>query len=323
MSIDLSDKEYYAKGKRGVVSLANWNGTRVLVKEHNPSSAVDTIAHEAMMMKKLNALGIGPKFFAYEKNMLIREFIDGEEISEWVVHAKSDDIRHVLVLLLLQCQVMDVASIDKTEMNHPTKHILIRKNIPVQIDFERSRISTRPKNVTQICQWFTNSGFAKQLMERDVRFDVSSLRSLARQYKRTYDPVLVDQMIGLLNTSSNSQSPKNKKARKSIDSMSFAEQVYALVRKVPKGKVTTYKDLAHALNSGAYRAVGQALRCNPYAPQVPCHRVVASNGSLGGFNGAKDGPDIQRKIALLNSEGVRINDGQVVDFAKKRHTFTA
>jgi methylated-DNA-[protein]-cysteine S-methyltransferase len=49
----------------------------------------------------------------------------------------------------------------------------------------------------------------------------------------------------------------------------FAEKAYALLRKVPKGRVTTYKEIAHALNTRAYRGVGQAMRNNPYAPDVP------------------------------------------------------
>jgi O6-methylguanine-DNA--protein-cysteine methyltransferase len=49
----------------------------------------------------------------------------------------------------------------------------------------------------------------------------------------------------------------------------FAEKAYDLLRKVPKGRVTTYKEIAHALETRAYRGVGQAMRRNPYAPEVP------------------------------------------------------
>jgi methylated-DNA-[protein]-cysteine S-methyltransferase len=101
----------------------------------------------------------------------------------------------------------------------------------------------------------------------------------------------------------------------------FSDRVYALLRQVPEGKVTTYKDIAHALGTGAYRSVGQALRCNPYAPAVPCHRVVASDGSIGGFMGARSGPPIRRKIALLRKEGVMIKDNRVVGFEQRRYTF--
>ncbi len=94
---------------------------------------------------------------------------------------------------------------------------------------------------------------------------------------------------------------------------SFAERVYRAVRSVPVGKVTTYALVARALDSAAYRAVGAALRKNPYAPTVPCHRVIASDGTIGGFMGAVSGEPLDRKRRLLAEEGVRFIDGKVLD----------
>ena len=101
----------------------------------------------------------------------------------------------------------------------------------------------------------------------------------------------------------------------------FADRVYALVKTVPAGKVTTYKDIAHALGTGAYRGVGQALRSNPYAPAVPCHRVVSADGRIGGFFGETSGEPVQRKIAMLRREGVMVEGDRVVDFEHRRYTF--
>jgi O-6-methylguanine DNA methyltransferase len=67
----------------------------------------------------------------------------------------------------------------------------------------------------------------------------------------------------------------------------FSERVWKLVGKIPKGKVTTYGGIAGRLGRpGAGRAVGQALKRNPHAPIVPCHRVVKSDGGLGGYGGS-------------------------------------
>jgi methylated-DNA-[protein]-cysteine S-methyltransferase len=96
----------------------------------------------------------------------------------------------------------------------------------------------------------------------------------------------------------------------------FSEQIYRLLMNVPKGRVTTYKALAQALNTKSYRAVGQALRRNPYAPKVPCHRVVASDGTLGGFNGKRGGRELEKKKKLLASEGVKILGNRVDNFKK-------
>ncbi|MBD3209661.1 MGMT family protein [Candidatus Woesearchaeota archaeon] len=98
----------------------------------------------------------------------------------------------------------------------------------------------------------------------------------------------------------------------------FAEKVHAFLRKVPKGKVTTYKELANAMGTRAYQAIGQVMRTNPYAPRVPCHRVVASDGSIGGFRGEwQQGKEVMRKVVLLKREGVTVKSGKVRDFERK------
>ena len=98
--------------------------------------------------------------------------------------------------------------------------------------------------------------------------------------------------------------------------ISFSEKCYALLRKVPKGKVTTYKKIANTLGTRAYRAVGNAMNKNPYAPKVPCHRVVKSNGEVGGFaSGTKN------KIKILKKEGILIERGKVQNFNKVLYKF--
>lgn len=96
----------------------------------------------------------------------------------------------------------------------------------------------------------------------------------------------------------------------------FSEQIYEKLKKVPKGEITTYKDLAYAINSKAYRAVGTAMNKNPYAPTVPCHRVVNSDGKIGGF-----AHGIRKKIEILKKEGIEVKNGKIVDFEKIRHKF--
>lgn len=94
----------------------------------------------------------------------------------------------------------------------------------------------------------------------------------------------------------------------------LAARTYALLKTVPRGRVTTYKALAIALGTRCYRAIGQFMRNNPYAPTVPCHRVVASDGTIGGFMGAKSGKEIQKKMRLLHEEGVRFSGNKISNF---------
>lgn len=85
-------------------------------------------------------------------------------------------------------------------------------------------------------------------------------------------------------------------------SMTFTEKAWAICTRVPEGKVTTYGAIAKKLGRphGA-RAVGQAMNRNPYAPDVPCHRVVGADGKLTGYAGG-----LPKKKRILKAEGVRI-----------------
>ena len=71
---------------------------------------------------------------------------------------------------------------------------------------------------------------------------------------------------------------------------------------VPAGATITYGELARRIGCRSAQAVGQALKRNPFAPDVPCHRVVGANGSLGGYFGEREGEMIERKRRLLNEE---------------------
>ena len=81
----------------------------------------------------------------------------------------------------------------------------------------------------------------------------------------------------------------------------FQIKVWKYLKRIPKGKVKTYKEVAIAINMPkAARAVANACATNPYAPNVPCHRVIKSDGSLGGFS-SPGGTKTKKK--LLKKEG--------------------
>ncbi len=82
----------------------------------------------------------------------------------------------------------------------------------------------------------------------------------------------------------------------------FQVKVWKYLKNIPKGKVVSYLDVAKAIkNPKAVRAVANAIAKNPYAPEIPCHRVIRSDGSLGGYS-ARGG--IKKKKKLLISEGI-------------------
>ena len=84
----------------------------------------------------------------------------------------------------------------------------------------------------------------------------------------------------------------------------FQERVFAALAGIPAGFVTTYGSLATQLGCRSSQSIGQALRNNPCAPEVPCHRVVKSDGSLGGFFGDSTDQGQIRKRRLLKDEGI-------------------
>lgn len=89
----------------------------------------------------------------------------------------------------------------------------------------------------------------------------------------------------------------------------FKEKVYEVARKIPKGKVATYGQLAAlAGNKKAARAVGVFMKKNPYAPRVPCHRVVGADGSLTGFSAVGG---VAKKKRMLVAEGVFFKKNKV------------
>ncbi len=108
--------------------------------------------------------------------------------------------------------------------------------------------------------------------------------------------------------------------------MSFNEKIWQLCKKVPRGKVTTYKLLAEAAGTKGYRAVGNALNKNPMTlfakgsiqkrDIVPCHRVVDSNGHLHGF-----ARGLRKKAEMLRSEGIEIKKNKIADFEKTLYKF--
>lgn len=93
----------------------------------------------------------------------------------------------------------------------------------------------------------------------------------------------------------------------------FQQRVYEAVSLIPKGKVSTYRDVARFIDCGSPRAVGQALRVNPYAPQVPCHRIIAASLTIGGFQGWRAGAAIERKRRMLALEGILFKAGQLAE----------
>ena len=99
--------------------------------------------------------------------------------------------------------------------------------------------------------------------------------------------------------------------------MTLSTKVYKKLLQVPEGRVTTYGDLAKAVGlENGQRVIGMVMKKNPFPVIIPCHRVVKSNGKIGGYVYGE-----RVKSNMLLKEGIKIKDGKIIDFAKEKFCF--
>ena len=170
--------EYLTKGKRGEIYIDYINGKKVVIKKRlAKSTALNRIENEAYWLKILNNCKIGPRLIAIKEDSIIMELIEGKLFTDWIKTASKKDKIKVVKEIFNQCRVMDKLKVNKHEMHNPIKHIIIRKNKPVLIDFERCKKTLKPKNVTQ---------FAQFLMKLNIK-PKEDIKNLLISYKRTYN----------------------------------------------------------------------------------------------------------------------------------------
>ena len=99
--------------------------------------------------------------------------------------------------------------------------------------------------------------------------------------------------------------------------MTLSIKVYRKLLQVPKGKVTTYSELAKAVGlQNGQRTIGMIMKNNPFPVIVPCHRVVKSDGKIGGYAYGE-----MMKFKMLTKEGIKIKNGKIIDFDKEKFYF--
>ncbi len=193
----IKNPSYLAKGKRGMVFKGVYKGKQCVVKIHLPKSkAFCTIDKEARWMKYMNNLKIGPKLYHADKEMVISEYIDGTLILDYFESNTKQKIKKVILIVLDQMHLLDKKGVEKKEMCRPYKHIIVRKDKPilidakkskisgisktdepVLIDFERTRPTEKPQNVTQFLQFIVGP----------LKLNQNKIITLSKKYKQDYD----------------------------------------------------------------------------------------------------------------------------------------
>jgi len=183
-----------AKGHRGVVYTGVYNRKKVAVKKKKAESeAVERIENEARWLPVLNKKGIGPEFIFSKDDYLVYYFVEGEPILDYFNAADKKQIQKVIENVLKQCAVLDKLNLNKEEMHHPLKHIIVKKNsIPVMIDFERIHFSKKPKNLTQLLQFLSSKQVLDMLKKKKFKnfqgwwvVSKEKILAAARKYKKS------------------------------------------------------------------------------------------------------------------------------------------
>src|SRR3989344_3633796 len=130
--------EYLAKGKRAEdYTLKISNKLNAVKVKKEDIGAKNTVENEAKFLKILNKYKIGPKFRNKGKNYIMYEFVKGEFFVDWIKKSSKKNAVKIIKNILEQCRIMDKLKINKKEFHKPIKHIIVYKNKPVMIDFER------------------------------------------------------------------------------------------------------------------------------------------------------------------------------------------
>ena len=190
--------EYFTKGKRGFLYFGDYDGRKVVIKTKNPESkAVNRIENEIRFLKILNRNNIGPKLLLGNKDYFVYEYIDGDFIPKFIEENSKKEILKVIKRVFNQMFIIDKIKINKEEMHHPYKHVIItKKDKPVLLDFERCRYTIKPKNVNQFCNYMTSKKITYIFKEKNIKIDQEEMIELEKSYKQDMSKKNLMKIIG-------------------------------------------------------------------------------------------------------------------------------
>jgi putative serine/threonine protein kinase len=177
------------KGCVGVVVIAHTNLGRAALKIRRVDADRKGMFHEAEMLRRANAVEVGPKLFGVSENFLLMEFIKGVHFPQWIESVRGSDlqsqVRRVLGEVLEQCYRLDEAGLDHGELSNAPKHIIVTgDDFPFLIDFETASIKRKVSNVTSICQYLFFKSQISEKVKKYLEVNEEELIKVLRKYKR-------------------------------------------------------------------------------------------------------------------------------------------
>lgn len=174
------------KGNVGIVTVACRNKEKMALKIRRVDASRIRMQHEARMLRRANAVRVGPKFLNASRDFLLMQFIDGILLPEWLErHSRKSLLKKVLKEILKQCWRLDKAHLDHGELSRAPKHIIVdKRDMPVLVDFETASVNRRPANVTSVCHFlFLGGSVAKKVMEKMSIKNEKAIVEALRLYK--------------------------------------------------------------------------------------------------------------------------------------------
>jgi putative serine/threonine protein kinase len=176
------------KGHEGIVVIAHADGERYALKVHRNDSIRGDFFHEAEMLREANKAGVGPKFNAVTKDLLVSQLIGGGIFAKWLEDNKDEDVfRSVLKDILEQCWRLDEACLDHGELSNAPRHLLMStEGVPYIVDFESASTKRVVSNVTSVCQYlFMGNSIAQGLITEVLgEVDKDRIVAISREYKK-------------------------------------------------------------------------------------------------------------------------------------------
>ena len=185
---DVKNLEQFDRGHRGLLFVGAYRGRKVVVKkERSDSPAAGSIDNEIRFLRVLKEKKIGPRLLFSGKRYFGYYFVSGKFFPEFLEsRTSSQKILLVIKRVFEQCFVLDQLGINKEEMHHPHKHILVDRYRVVMLDFERCRYTDDPGNVTQFSSYLLSSFIADLLKEKGITCSRSGVIRAAKRYKQDF-----------------------------------------------------------------------------------------------------------------------------------------
>lgn len=183
--------------------MGDYKKKKVVIKtERKDSEAIGRIENEINYLKILNKKGIGPELYFHDKKFtyFVYEYIDGNFFPIFLEHSAKKNknlIKKIIKNVFVQCFRMDKIKVNKEEMHHPYKHIIIdsKTKKPVLVDFERCHKSKEPVNVTQFSSYIISDFIRNLLKEKGIKVNREKTIAAAKRYKKKVSKDNLDKII--------------------------------------------------------------------------------------------------------------------------------